>query len=125
MHIVYDFAEREAVPFGAVDGLFPVAELDAPIVQNRDAQLRLKELDEEAIIAIAPDGMATGYYLGAHELTLIPISELSPPLKQALSQAVDGSIEKYSHVQLGKHIESGANRTLSEFNSATQASSEH
>lgn len=124
MHIVYDFAERETVPFGVVTDLLPVAELDAPVVQNRDAQLRLEPLEEEAVIAVAPSSMASSYYLGDHELTLIAIADLPAAVKRELSQAVDGSIEAYSHVQLGKRIESGANRTISEFRSTTRAQSE-
>ncbi len=124
MHIVYDFAERETVQFGVVSDLFPVAELDAPLIQNRDAQLRLEELDEEAIIVVAPESMATGYHLGSHELTLIAIEDLPEAQTRAVSEAVDGPIEAYSHIQLGKQIESGPNRSLSEFGSETLAPSE-
>jgi hypothetical protein len=119
MHIVYDFAERETVQFGVVSELFPVAELDAPLVQNRDALLRLEELDEGAIIVVVPESMATGYHLGDHELTLIAIEDLPAALTRAVSAAVDGSTEAYTHIQLGKQIESGPNRSLSEFGSAT------
>lgn len=124
MHIVYDFAERETVQFGVVSELFPVAELDAPLVQNRDALLRLEELDEGAIIVVVPESMATGYHLGDHELTLIAIEDLPAALTRAVSAAVDGSTEAYTHIQLGKQIESGPNRSLSEFGSATPAPSE-
>ncbi|WP_049926265.1 hypothetical protein [Natronomonas moolapensis] len=117
----YDFAERETVQFGVVSELFPVAELDAPLVQSRDAQLRREALDEEAIIAVAPESMATGYHLGSHELTLIAIDDLPKALTRAVSAAVDGPIEAYSHIQLGKRIESGSNRSLSEFEAATPA----
>ena len=119
MHIVYDYAERETVQFGVVSELFPVAELDAPLVQNRDALLRLEELDEGAIIVVVPESMATGYHLGDHELTLIAIEDLPAALTRAVSAAVDGSTEAYTHIQLGKQIESGPNRSLSEFGSAT------
>ena len=119
MHIVYDFAERETVQFGVVSELFPVAELDAPLVRNRDALLRLEELDEGAIIVVVPESMATGYHLGDHELTLIAIEDLPAALTRAVSAAVDGSTEAYTHIQLGKQIESGPNRSLSEFGSAT------
>lgn len=124
MHIVYDYAERETVQFGVVSELFPVAELDAPLVRNRDALLRLEELDEGAIIVVVPESMATGYHLGDHELTLIAIADLPAALTRAVSAAVDGSIEAYTHVQLGKQIESGPNRSLSEFEAATPAPSE-
>lgn len=124
MHIVYDFAERETVQFGVVSELFPVAELDAPLVQNRDALLRLEELDEGAIIVVVPESMATGYHLGDHELTLIAIEDLPAALTRAVSAAVDGSTEAYTHVRLGKQIESGPNRSLSEFGSGTPAPSE-
>lgn len=124
MHIVYDFAERETVQFGVVSELFPVAELDAPLVQNRDALLRLEELDEGAIIVVVPESMATGYHLGDHELTLIAIEDLPAALTRAVSAAVDGSTEAYTHIQLGKQIESGPNRSLSEFEAATPAPSE-
>ena len=124
MHIVYDYAERETVQFGVVSELFPVAELDAPLVRNRDALLRLEELDEEAIIVVVPESMATGYHLGDHELTLIAIADLPTALTRAVSAAIDGPIEAYTHVQLGKQIESGPNRSLSEFGSATPAQPE-
>ena len=124
MHIMYDCAERETVQFGVVSELFPVAELDAPLVRNRDALLRLEELDEEAIIVVVLESMATGYHLGDHELTLIAIEDLPAALTRAVSAAVDGSIEAYTHVQLGKQIESGPNRSLSEFEAATPAPSE-
>lgn len=124
MHVVYDYAERETVQFGVVSELFPVAELDAPLVRNRDALLRLEELDEEAIIVVVPESMATGYHLGDHELTLIAIEDLPAALTRAVSAAVDGPIEAYTHVQLGKQIESGPNCSLPEFGSATPAQPE-
>lgn len=116
---MYDFAERETVSCGAVIDLFPVAELDIPVAQNRDAQLRLEELEDASIIVVAPDSMASGYHLGSHELTLIAIDDLPVALTHALSHAVDGSIEEYSHIQFGQRIKTGANRTLSEFGSVT------
>jgi len=124
MHIVYDYGERETVKFGVVSELFPVTELNVPLVQNRDAQLRIKELDETAIIVVAPESMATGYHLGGHELTLIAIETLPAALTRAVSEAVDGPIEAYSHIQLGKQIKSGPNRSLSEFGSGMPAPSE-
>ena len=124
MHIVYDHADRETVQFGVISELFPVAELDAPLVRNRDALLRLEELDEEAIIVVVPESMATGYHLGDHELTLIAIADLPAALTRAVSAAVDGPIEAYTHIQLGKQIESGPNRSLSEFEAATPAQPE-
>jgi hypothetical protein len=57
-------------------------------------------------------------------LTLIAIEDIPEALTRAVSAAVDGPIEAYTHIQLGKQIESGPNRSLSEFGSATPAQPE-
>jgi hypothetical protein len=118
MRIENNFADRPTIPHGDATGLFPVEDLTAPITQNRDAYLTLQELNDDEVLVVTPDGMASGYFLGGHPLTLIAVDDLSAARKHELSPALEGSLVPYSHIQIGRNIESGPNRSLAEFATA-------
>ena len=77
----------------------------------------MQEFDDDEVLVVTPDGMASGYFLGGHPLTLIAVNDLSTARKHELSQALDRSLTAYSHIQIGRNIESGLNRSLTEFSS--------
>jgi hypothetical protein len=115
MRVENNYADRPTIPHGDATGLFPVENLTTPITQNRDAYLTLQELDDDDVLLVTPDGMASGYFLGAHPLTLIAVDDLSAARTHELSQALERSLAAYSHIQIGRNIESGSNRSLTEF----------
>lgn len=115
MHIKNNIGERTAIPHGEALPLFPVDELGASVVQDRDALRQLERLDDEAVLVVGPDGMASGYKLAQHPLTLVELAELSSSRRAALADSTGVSLEEFTHVRIGRTVRSGANRSLSEF----------
>jgi hypothetical protein len=105
------------IPYGDASTLLPVEELDAGVVQNRDAELRLAALDPDEVLTVAPESMASGYALGSHPLTLVEVASLSGTRARALADASGVALERFSHVRIGRAVRSGANHSLSEFRS--------
>jgi len=118
MRLENNFAEQPTISHGDAAGLFPVEELDVSTIRNREAVLALETVEEGDVLVVAPDGMASGYYLGGHPLTLLPVEALPAERKHELSDALDGSVEDFEYVRVGRRVESGANHSLSEFGSS-------
>lgn len=118
MRLKNNFAEQPTITHGDAAGLFPVEELDVSTVRNREAVLALEIVEEDSVLVVAPDGMASGYYLGEHPLTLIPVEDLLRERKRELSDALDGSADDYEYIRVGRRIKSGHNHSLSEFDSS-------
>ncbi|MEA5386754.1 hypothetical protein VB779_06610 [Haloarculaceae archaeon H-GB11] len=117
MRIEHNWAERSTVPHGEVTSVFPVDELACSVLQNRDAQLQLEQLAPESVLTVTPDGMASGYFLAQHPLTLVPVKGLPDSQYQSIEAGLDDPLSAYSHVRLGGTVASGENRSLAEFQS--------
>lgn len=117
MRIEHNWAERPTVPHGEVTSLFPVDELACSVLQNRDAQLQLEQLESGSVLTVTPDGMASGYFLTQHPLTLVPVAELPDDQREAIKATLDNPLSAYSYVRLGGTVASGENRSLAEFQS--------
>ncbi|SFH66977.1 hypothetical protein SAMN04488066_11642 [Halorubrum aquaticum] len=52
-----------SIEYGDAGFLFPVDELDATVIQYRDAQLALDDVDGSNVIVVAPTSLATSYFL--------------------------------------------------------------
>ena len=117
MRIKHNWAERPTVPHGEVASLFPVEELPCSVFQNRAAQLQLEQLAPESVLTVTPDGMASGYFLAQHPLTLVPIEGLPDSQQQSIEAGLNEPLSAYSHVRLGGMVASGKNRSLAEFQS--------
>jgi hypothetical protein len=115
MRIENNFAEQPTIIHGDAAGLFPVEELSVSTIRNREAVLALETVAEGDVLVVAPDGMASGYYLGEHPLTLIPVENLPTERKRELAGALDGSADDYEYIRVGRRVESGYNHSLSEF----------
>ena len=118
MRIENNLAGQQTVSHGDAAGLFPVEELDVSTIRNREAVLALETVEKGDVLVVAPDGMASGYYLGGHPLTLLPVEALPVERKRELSDALDGSVEDFEYVRVGRRVESGPNHSLSEFGSS-------
>jgi hypothetical protein len=64
------------VEYGDAGCLFSVDELDAAVLQYRDAQLALDDVDGANVIVVAPTNLATSCFLTQHALTAIPVDSL-------------------------------------------------
>lgn len=115
MPIEHNTANRPTVPHGDALALLPVEDLGAPIVQDRDAQRVLDDVDEEDVLVVAPDGMASGYKLAQHPLTLVAVDGLGDERRAAFEAASGLSLDEFTHVQVGRTVRSGENRSLAEF----------
>ncbi|WP_152423011.1 hypothetical protein [Haloarcula argentinensis] len=58
------------------------------------------------------DGMASGYFLTQHPLTLVPIAELADSQRQVIEASLDNSLNMYRYVRLDETVASGENRSL-------------
>lgn len=72
-YLVYD-----SIPYDEASDLFPVSSLPADaVVRNANAEELIEATPDEAIIAVAPVSMATGYALAQEPLTAVKLSQLS------------------------------------------------
>ncbi len=101
--------------YGDAVGLFPVDELDATVLQYRDAQLALDDTDGADVIVVAPTNLATSYFLTQHALTVIPVDSLSKAIKAQLNEVVSDPLDTFDFIQIGKWRADSPNHSLAEF----------
>jgi len=107
-----------SIEYGDADYLFPVDELEATVLQYRDAQLALDGVDGENVIVVAPTSLATSYFLTQHALTAIRIDSLAATVQTQLADAVGAPLDSFVLIQVGKWNSASANRSLAEFTDA-------
>ena len=107
-----------SVEYGTAACLFPVDELDATVLQHRDAQLALDAVDGDAVIVVSPTSLATGYALGGHPVTAIRVDSLPTEISSTLDDAVERDIKSFDLIQIGKWNHSSPNHSLAEFTDA-------
>ncbi|MBX0325672.1 hypothetical protein EGH21_21890 [Halomicroarcula sp. F13] len=104
-----------SIEYGAAGCLFPVEELDATVLQYRDAQLALDDVDGSDVIVVAPTSLATSYFLTQYALTAIPIDSLSTAVRTQIDAALDVRLDTFELIQIGKWNSDSANHSLAEF----------
>jgi hypothetical protein len=104
-----------SIEYGAAGCLFPVDELDATVLQYRDAQLALDDVDRSDVIVVAPTSLATSYSLTQHTLTAIPVDSLSTAVRSQIDAALDARLDTFELIQIGKRNSTSANHSLAEF----------
>lgn len=104
-----------SVRHGVASRLFPVDELDATVLQYRDAELALDDVDGSKVIVVAPTGLASSYVLTGHALTAIPVDSLPTPVRGQLADEVGAPLDTFDLVQVGKWNTDSANHSLTEF----------
>lgn len=107
-----------SIEYGAAGCLFPVDELDATVLQYRDAQIALDDVDGSDVIIVAPTSLATSYFLTQHALTAIPIDSLPTPVRTQLADALNTRLDTFELIQIGKWNSTSTNRSLAEFTDA-------
>ena len=107
-----------SIEYGAAGCLFPVDELDATVLQYRDAQLALNDVDGSSVIVVAPTSLATSYFLTQHALTAIRVDSLSTAVRDQLATALDARLDTFELVQIGKWNSNSLNHSLAEFTNA-------
>jgi len=104
-----------SIDHGAASMLFPTADLDAKVLQHRDAELVLGDTESADVIVITPTSMASSYFLTQHPLTAIPVNELSDSVRSQLSETLDAPLDSFEFIQIGKWITDSPNRSLNEY----------
>ncbi len=104
-----------SIEYGAAGCLFPVDELDATVLQYRDAQLALDDVDGSNIIVVSPASLATSYFLTQHALTAIRVDSLSTAVRTQIAAALDARPDTFDLIQIGKWNSDSANHSLTEF----------
>lgn len=112
------YSAGASLDYGAAGGLFPVDELDATVLQYRDAELALDDVDGSAVIVVAPTSLATSYSLTQHPLTAIRVDSLSGEVRSSVDAALDADLDSFEYVQIGKWNSTTPNRSLAEFTNA-------
>jgi len=107
-----------SIEYGAADCLFSVDDLDAAVLQHRDAQLALDDVDGSDVIVVAPTGLATSYFLTQHALTAIPTDSLSTAVQTQLANELDEPVDTFELIQIGKWSRDSPNHSLTEFTNA-------
>ncbi|QDX41169.1 hypothetical protein [Salarchaeum sp. JOR-1] len=107
-----------SIDYGDATDLFPVDELDATVLQYRDAQLALDDVDGADVIIIAPTSLATSYRLTQHALTALPVESLPPAVQAQLDEEVEERLDTFELIQIGKWNTDSPNHSLAEFTSA-------
>ncbi|MFC7020395.1 MULTISPECIES: hypothetical protein [Haloarcula] len=107
-----------SIEYGDAGCLFPVDELDATVLQYRDAQLALSEVNGSNVILVAPTSLATSYFLTQHALTAIPVDSLPAAVQTQVADELDGSLDTFEFIQIGKWNCDSPNHSLAEFTNA-------
>jgi len=107
-----------SIEYGAAGCLFPVDDLDATVLQYRDAQLALDDVAGSDVIVVAPTSLATSYFLTQHALTAIPVDSLSTAVQTQLANELDDSLDTFELIQIGKWNRDSPNHSLTEFTNA-------
>ena len=107
-----------SIDYGDASELFPVDDLDASVLQHRDAELALNDVDSEDVIVIAPTSLATSYLLTQHALTAIPVEHLSSAIQAQLEDEVPAPLDTFELIQIGKWRTDSVNHSLAEFSEA-------
>jgi len=107
-----------SIEYGAAGCLFPVDDLDATVLQYRDVQLALDDVDGSDVIVVAPTSLATSYFLTQHALTAIPVDSLSTAVQTQLATELDDPVDTFELIQIGKWNSPSANHSLAEFTDA-------
>jgi hypothetical protein len=108
----------ESIEYGAAGCLFPVDELDATVLQYRDAQIALDDVNGSDVIVVAPTSLATSYFLTQHALTAIPVDSLSTAVQTQLANELDDPVDTFELIQIGKWNRDSPNHSLTEFTNA-------
>lgn len=104
-----------SVGYGDAKCLFPVGDLDATVLQYRDAQLALDGADGASVIIVAPTSLATSYHLTQHALTAVRVDSLPGPVQTQIDAAIEAPIDTFELIQIGKWNSDSRNYSLSEF----------
>ncbi|WP_017342065.1 hypothetical protein [Halorubrum sp. T3] len=112
------YSAGASIEYGTASDLFPVEDLDATVLQYRDAHLALDAVDGDAVIVVSPTGLATGYKLGGHPVTAIRVDSLPSEISTTLDDAIDDYIKEFELIQIGKWHHSSPNHSLAEFTDA-------
>ena len=104
-----------SLEYGDADCLFPVDALDATVLQYRDAQLALDDVDGSAVIVVAPTSLATSYFLTQHALTAIAVDTLPTEVQTGIATALDAPLATFELVQIGKWNSDSPNHSLAAF----------
>ncbi|MFC7141812.1 hypothetical protein ACFQMA_18500 [Halosimplex aquaticum] len=107
-----------SIDYGDATGLFPVDELDSTVLQHRDAQLALDDVDGADVIIIAPTSLATSYLLTQHALTTIPVDSLPAATQGQLGEKIEEPLDTFDLIQVGKWNTDSPNHSLAEFTNA-------
>ncbi|MGM0389626.1 MAG: hypothetical protein ACQEP0_14165 [Natrinema limicola] len=107
-----------SIDYGAASCLFPVDELDASVLQYRDAQLALDDVNGSAVIVVTPSSLPTSFFLTQHPLTAIPVDSLSAVVQTQLAEEIDGTLDVFEYIQIGKWNNTNPNYSLAEFTDA-------
>jgi hypothetical protein len=109
------FVEYSSIGYGAVSELLPPTEIPPEgVSRHADAVQTMGETPDSAILAVAPDGMASAYKLAQTPLTTIQIPALPDGIIAELSSKTERDLSAYSLLVYGRPS-THPNHTLQEY----------
>jgi hypothetical protein len=115
MTLVHQPKAGDHVDHGEATRLFPVDELSAVTHQHRDAQVVLESLDSADVLAVAPTGFASSYYLHRHPLTVVEIESLPEAIETAIARESGVEVADFEVIRIGTCQREITDRSLLEF----------
>lgn len=103
------------VDYGDADALLPVDQLAARVYRGRDAEVALSAVDADAVVVVAPSGLASGYALTQRPLTAVDVDTLAPDTVARVADAAGVDLASYEYVQVGRTTTPAENHSLREF----------
>jgi hypothetical protein len=98
LHVRFD-----AVNYGALSALTPTEDLPTDAVARRDrAVAALEETPEDAVLAVAPESLATGYRLAQEPLTAVRLCALPAATARTVADRVGRDVDAYDLLVWGR-----------------------
>jgi len=83
--------------------------------KDRDAEITLAAVAPDAVVAVAPTGLASSYFLTHQPLSVIEIDHLSLDFVPAVTEQTDIEIEAYHVIQISRRSPRSENHSLTEY----------
>lgn len=103
------------VDYGDAAALLPVDQLAARVYRGRDAECALSAVDADAVVAVVPSGLASGYALTQRPLTVVDVDTLAPDAVARVADDAGVDLDSYEYVQVGRLTTPAQNHSLREF----------
>lgn len=116
IYALFAFLRRGGYVYhGDTEPLFPVSDLQGHVHTHWDAELVLGDADQESVLVVRPDGLASSYSLTQRALCAVEIASLTEEGLNRLKDTSGLNLAEYELVQIGRPPKPSQNRSLGKF----------